>query len=360
MIEIGAGGGSIARVDALGLLARRAGLGGRRSRARPATASAAPSRPSPTPTWCSATSTPAYFLGGRMALDLDGGAARDRGAGRDAARAVASRRPPGASTRSSTRTWRTPRACTPSSAAATRAACRCSRSAAPGRCTRFGVARALGAPAVIAPFGAGVMSAVGFLAAPLAFDFVRTRRGARSTSSTPREVEALLRRDGGARARRLLRRRARPRSRTARIADMRYVGQGHELRVDVPAGRRRPTLRGRVRGGVPRLLRPRAARTSPVEAINWRVRLGGPRPRLRARRRRRPTTGERAEGRARRLSSPSGRPRATPVYDRYRLAPGHADRGPGDRRGARVDARRRARRAAPTSTSAEPRGGRWR
>ena len=57
MIEIGAGGGSIARVDALGLLQGRAGLARAPIPGRSATGAAAPSRPSPTPTWCSATST---------------------------------------------------------------------------------------------------------------------------------------------------------------------------------------------------------------------------------------------------------------------------------------------------------------
>src|SRR5260370_42695204 len=38
----------------------------------------------------------------------------------------------------------------------------------------FRIAKALGSPAVIVPFGEGVMSAAGFLTAPLAFDFVRS------------------------------------------------------------------------------------------------------------------------------------------------------------------------------------------
>ena len=41
----------------------------------------------------------------------------------------------------------------------------------------YRIALALGAPALLAPFGAGVMSTVGFLAAPLAFDFVRSWPG---------------------------------------------------------------------------------------------------------------------------------------------------------------------------------------
>src|SRR5205085_7600418 len=38
----------------------------------------------------------------------------------------------------------------------------------------FGVARVLHSPRLLVPFGAGVTSAVGFLTAPLAFDFVRS------------------------------------------------------------------------------------------------------------------------------------------------------------------------------------------
>ena len=58
MIEIGAGGGSIARVDDLGLLKVGPDSAGSDRRVRPATAVAAPRRPSPTPISCSACSTP--------------------------------------------------------------------------------------------------------------------------------------------------------------------------------------------------------------------------------------------------------------------------------------------------------------
>ena len=57
VITIGAGGGSIAWLDEGGLLRMGPQSAGADPRARPPTASAAPSRPAPTPTWCSATST---------------------------------------------------------------------------------------------------------------------------------------------------------------------------------------------------------------------------------------------------------------------------------------------------------------
>ena len=61
MIEIGAGGGCIARIDALGLLKVGPDSAGAEP-GRPATDAAAPSRPSPMPTCCSAISIPPSSL----------------------------------------------------------------------------------------------------------------------------------------------------------------------------------------------------------------------------------------------------------------------------------------------------------
>ena len=100
--SIGAGGGSIAWVDAGGLLRVGPTAPGRRP-ARPATGAAATSRPSPTRRSCSATSIPDHFLGGRMALDASA-AARRSASRRRAARARRRRRPPRRSSRSPTST----------------------------------------------------------------------------------------------------------------------------------------------------------------------------------------------------------------------------------------------------------------
>ena len=99
----------------------------------------------------------------------------------------------------------------------------------------YGVARILRSPRVIYPLGAGVMSTVGFLVAPLAFDFVRTLPGgldeldwaavARVVDAMEREGRALL--GGTLPADRITFR---------RYADMRYRKQGYEIRVPVPAG----------------------------------------------------------------------------------------------------------------------------
>src|SRR5262249_58499414 len=100
------------------------------------------------------------------------------------------------------------------------------------------VATILKTPRILLPFGAGAMSAYGLLAAPLAFDFVRTGRqrldGAdwaavnRLFAEMEEEGRALLTRAGGA-AKKVA---------VSRIAEMRYLGQGHEVEAAGPAGER--------------------------------------------------------------------------------------------------------------------------
>src|SRR6185436_14770252 len=98
------------------------------------------------------------------------------------------------------------------------------------------VARVLRVPRIVVPFGAGAISAYGLLVAPLAFDFVRTGRqrldladwNAVNTRFAEMEAEgrALLERAAVAPAD----------VRVTRIAEMRYMGQGHELEATLPAG----------------------------------------------------------------------------------------------------------------------------
>ena len=132
LVEIGAGGGSIARAEA-GVI-----------RVGPDSASAAPGPicyglggTEPTVTDANLVLgylNPDYFLGGRMRLDSTPPAAASRPAS-PARWASTSRRPRGASTRSSRRTWSWRRASCRSSAATTRVGSRSRPSAARGRST---------------------------------------------------------------------------------------------------------------------------------------------------------------------------------------------------------------------------------
>src|SRR6185437_10139251 len=100
----------------------------------------------------------------------------------------------------------------------------------------FRVAKILHAPGVIVPAGAGVGSTIGFLVAPIAFDFVRTSIERfdridwaeinRLIVEMEQEGYELLRRAGVASDRIAL----------TRSVELRYVGQGHEVRTAVPAG----------------------------------------------------------------------------------------------------------------------------
>ena len=99
----------------------------------------------------------------------------------------------------------------------------------------MGVAKKLGIPRVIFPFAAGVMSALGLLASPLTFEVSRTRQVfvdqvdaddfEKTFNSLEEEARAPLRLTAGEDEVTILRR-----------VDMRYHGQGHEIEVDVPLG----------------------------------------------------------------------------------------------------------------------------
>src|SRR2546428_142010 len=91
------------------------------------------------------------------------------------------------------------------------------------------VGRILRVPRMLVPFGAGAISAWGLLVAPLAFDFVRTAPQQLETADWSRisglfadmeaEGRAILHAAGVADRDMTLR----------RTAEMRYVGQGHEV-----------------------------------------------------------------------------------------------------------------------------------
>src|SRR5262249_42958124 len=110
----------------------------------------------------------------------------------------------------------------------------------------FGVASVLHSPRLIVPFGAGVTSAFGFLTAPLAFDFVRSFVAQLDTvdwqhvnailDEMAAQGESILERSGIAPDERQL----------SRQADVRYTGQGHEIRIDLPQSRLGPDSLSRI------------------------------------------------------------------------------------------------------------------
>ena len=331
MIEIGAGGGSIARVDRMGLL--KVGPDSAGADPGPACYNLGGRQPTVTDADLLLGYLDAeFFLGGRMRLDR---AAAERAVSEHVAR------PLGLDTTAAA--WGIHRVVNENMAAAARI-----HGIERGRDLRayplfaFGgagpvhcwqVARVLKVPRILIPFGAGAMSAWGLLAAPLAFDFVRTLR-ARLDAADWEALNALFAEmeDEG---RELLARAgvARERVSVKRIAEMRYVGQGHEVEAAVPTGRLSaaslPAITASFEAAY-RALYHRLPQGVPIEALNWRVTVAAPPPTL--------AFGGAAGAAGAAAAAVKTRRRAwfaesqgwvdTPVYDRYALGPGTTFEGP--------------------------------
>ncbi len=195
----------------------------------------------------------------------------------------------------------------------------------------WAMARKLGIRRVICPLGAGVASALGFLAAPMSFEFVQGWF-ARMDAFDGAGALALVK-DLEARGRTLLSGAGLGTADlTTRVAcAMRYVGQGHEIEISVPfalieAGRGEE-LAARFAAEYNALY----GRTEhvPVEMTSWRVAVSGPVPEVVPRR----PTGIGEGGTAKRGERPVhfadlGGFVTTPVFDRYALAPGWKVAGP--------------------------------
>ncbi|WP_414939391.1 hydantoinase/oxoprolinase family protein [Amycolatopsis sp. cmx-11-51] len=325
MIEIGVGGGSIARIDALGLLT----VGPDSAGSEPGPVCYGRGGTEPTVTDADLVLgylDPAYFLGGGMTLDAEGAreAIRSKIAG-----------PLGVSVEEAS--WGIHTSVNEDMANAARVHA-VERGKDPGKLPMFtfggagpvhgvGVARALGAPKVVAPPAAGVLSAAGFLTAPLAFDFVRSARSA-VLDLSGEQVGALFA-EMEAEGRELLGKSGVDGARVThrRIAEMRYSGQGYEIRVPVEPGNRPESLVDAFTETYRTLYR----RTGPdvaIEVLNWRVVSSGPVPEVTLR-----LAVATAEGDARKGSRPAYFPAEggfvdTAVFDRYRLEPGDRVEGP--------------------------------
>ncbi|MER6794681.1 hydantoinase/oxoprolinase family protein, partial [Amycolatopsis mediterranei] len=323
MIEIGVGGGSIARIDALGLLT----VGPDSAASEPGPVCYGRGGAEPTVTDADLVLgylDPAYFLGGGMRLDAE------------AARAVLREKiadPLGVSVEEAA--WGIHTSVNDDMANAARVHA-VERGHDPAKLPMYtfggagpvhgaGVARALGAPSVVAPPAAGVLSAAGFLTAPLAFDFVRSARAAvhdlawEQADALFAEMEA----EGAA----LLAKSGVDDVTHHRVAEMRYAGQGYEIRVPVHDGPWPATLLDEFT----RTYRALYRRTGPevgVEVLNWRVVSSGPKPEVTLRLTAHGTGGDARKGTRRAYFPAAGGFVDTAVFDRYLLAPGTRVDGP--------------------------------
>ncbi|HET8564062.1 MAG TPA: hydantoinase/oxoprolinase family protein [Candidatus Binatia bacterium] len=329
MIEIGAGGGSIARVDVMGLLK----VGPESSGAEPGPVCYGRGGGEPTVTDADLILgylDPHFFLGGKMALDLDG------------ARKALSRLGERLGMSIEQIAWGIHQIVNENMANAAHAHLG-ERGKDPRRMPLFAfggagpvhgyrVAEILHLPALISPFGAGVGSTFGLLSAPLAFDFVRSAYS-RLDDLDWNFANGLLE-EMAQEGRRVLESSGLSSADISyqRNADMRYVGQGHEVSVPLPQG---PLGRQHLAEitlafeEIYRALYGRKGPDVPLEVINWRVAASGPRPEMNFKLPRDPSSRSGARKGLRRAYFPElGGYVETAVYDRYVLKPGMKFDGP--------------------------------
>ena len=190
------------------------------------------------------------------------------------------------------------------------------------------IASLLNIGTVIFPWAAGVFSAFGMLTAPLRFDAVRT--SPRPISALTSEQIATMYREIEGELEDLLNEAGLDRSQItfARSLDIRYIGQGVELEIPVPHSLATPGEIERRFLGAYSDRYGWTLRGAAVEVINWRVTAIGPLPNVMT-----TVNGHRPSGASlkgnRQVYLPEER-RFTdcPVYDRYALVPGEWVAGP--------------------------------
>ena len=324
LLEVGAGGGSIARVDELGLMK----VGPDSAGAEPGPACYGRGGIEPTVTDAALVLgylDPAFFLGGAMPLHVD--AARhaiERVAGRLGADPVRT-------------AWGIHDIVCEQMAAAARIhvaekgrdprryALLATGGAAPGHACR--VAAKLGLSRVICPPGAGVASTFGLLVAPPKVDLVASYVTRLDELDLPRleklydamaaDAIARLAAVGVAAHDVVLERRA----------DMRYVGQGFEIVVPLPHDGDRDALRAAFDAAYLDAYA-RLIAGAPIEALSWRLTALGPAPPAAFLAATASGHGDALKGRRPAWFAEVQAFQDVPVYDRYRLAPGATLEGP--------------------------------
>lgn len=197
----------------------------------------------------------------------------------------------------------------------------------------YGLARKLGAPRLIVPPNAGVGSALGFFTAPRAFDLVRSHKVSLFNADFE-EIESVFRGLEMEGARTLQKADSTAEVFFERSVDMRFVGQGSETSVALPetdvSTIAPETIRARF-DDVYKRLYGRTYPESPVEFINFKVRARLPERLLKLpkiTKKARGSLKDAVKGRRDAFSGISREFVPHTVYDRYKLLPGFSFQGP--------------------------------
>ncbi len=327
MVEIGAGGGSIARVDDM----QRVQVGPESAGAEPGPACYARGGERATVTDADCTMgmlDPERFAGGRVVLDAQ---RAERAVERDVARPLDVVVPMGA--------LAIREIVTENMANAARVhAMELGKTVEKYTLIAFGgaaplhaarLADKLGIARVVIPVGASVGSALGFLAAPIAFQAVRswyqlvpsldTRSANRLLGEMQTQATGVVRAAAGNAS-----------LTTTRIAYMRYAGQGHEIPVALPPGALSSASIGTLERRFATAYRALYGRVIPamaVEVMSWSVTVS---TRMKRVVRARPVahTSATPAGTRRVFEPKRGKWQNVPVYEREALRPGARVQGP--------------------------------
>lgn len=328
MVEIGAGGGSIARVDKLG----RITVGPDSAGSTPGPASYGRGGTEPAVTDANVVLgkiDPAFFAGGKIALDE---------AGAKQALQVAIGVPlkldgiwPAAGVTEIVEE-------NMANAARVHAI---ERGKDIGQCTMiaFGgaaplhachLADKLGVGQIIVPSGAGVGSAIGFLQAPIAYEITRSAAIAIDDFDAARANKLLkaMERD----ARRVVEPAVgKAKLKVLRIADFRYVGQGHEIRVPLPAGELKSSDAPKLRAAFEKLYKVLYGLIIPsmeIEAVTWSVTVSSSPPQVKRAGKPKAAAAPKAR-KARQVYDPDvGKVVTMPIYWRFDIRKGARIKGP--------------------------------
>ena len=192
------------------------------------------------------------------------------------------------------------------------------------------LAEKVGVDSIIVPKGAGVGSAIGFLRAPVAYEITKSAVVSLENFDADRVNKLLASMTADARA---VVEPALGKSKPAIqvIADCRYVGQGHEIRVPVPAKKLGAADGAKLKAEFERLYEQVYGLRIPnqeAEAITWSVTVssGAVKPKRAARASKKAAPKPRSK---RTIYDPAlGKQVQAPVYWRFDMKPGSAIKGP--------------------------------
>jgi N-methylhydantoinase A len=328
MVEIGAGGGSIARVDKLG----RITVGPDSAGSTPGPVCYGRGGVEPAVTDANVALgkiDPAYFAGGKMALDETGAKAALQKAIGDPLK-LDGIWPAAGVTEIVEENM--------ANAARVHAI---ERGKDIGACTMiaFGgaaplhacpLAEKLGVERIIVPSGAGVGSAIGFLQAPIAYEITRSAalNIAKFDAAKANGLLKVMERDARAVVAPAA---AKEKLRVIRIADFRYVGQGHEIRVTLPDGALKASDGPKLRQAFEKLYKVLYGLIIPnmeIEAVTWSVTVASTPPKVARAGKPKTATAPRPRKQRQVYDQALGKTVTMPVYWRFDMKPGARIKGP--------------------------------